>query len=141
MLITVVPINRIAIDLSPFNELIGKDKVNKIDSTSKQPINKFVDAVDEVLPDGEHAYRHIFQTFYVDVPLYLVGLIDSFPQAQLMVKDYEVGSMTAQGLITASHATWKDFLSWASSENDKWLTTFIGPIVSYFKFSTQLVKP
>jgi hypothetical protein len=89
------------------------------------------------------AYGHLFQTFYVDYPLYVAALIDNFPGS--IVKSYHVESLTAKGLLSASFLTWKGFLSWASLEDNKWLKAVVSPINSYFSafpyfWSTGLVK-
>lgn len=116
MLPKLIPLLAPNINLRPLIEIVGQERVNEIDSKRVQPEVKFAELVDDaLLPD--FGLRHLFVSFYYEMPFVTESELRQFPANQLFVITSVETGMFVKGIITGSLPLWKEFILWATRED------------------------
>ncbi len=111
--------------------MVGQNKVNEIELKHRQPLSKFEALVDELL--STNAYEHITQTFYLKLPVINYPEFSSFAGLTL---SFDTENYFASGIVTASLATWKAFMVWASNSSSNTLVVLSNMLYTLFSSNT-----
>jgi hypothetical protein len=109
----IVPIQLPTINLRPFVDIIGQNKVNEIDMKSLQPVAKFSAVVDESLSE-DWGYRHLFVTFYLEIPLNLDIELRQWQYANNFRISFINKGFMAVGLLSGPLDLWLAFFQWSA---------------------------
>lgn len=129
----VIPLAVPAINLRPFVDVIGQNKVNEIDIKSLQPIAKFSEAVVESLSE-DWGYRHLFATFHIEVPY----TIDVEFRQWIHAHNFRVSlinrGLMVVGLLSGPLDLWLEFFQWAMvAELTPMFHAFVSALHAVFK--------
>lgn len=104
------------INLRPFVEILGQDRVNETDAKRIQPEAKFAELVDESLLPG-WGLRHLFVSFYFEMPAITEAEMHQYALASMFRITSANTGMFMNGIITGPLDAWKDFIMWATRED------------------------
>lgn len=110
-----LPVTVPGVDLALFRTITTPETVNEVDRKREQPVSKFAElAVDALYKGGSWPFKHLTLTFYFELPLHTFSDLTSF--GELSITSVPEG-LQAKGLATGSFIQWRDFLVWATTED------------------------
>lgn len=102
-------------DLRAFVDLLGKDKVNEIDTHRIDAVGKFNELATECFDNRFGiAYEHLYLSFFYELPLQLEGHLKEYVGVKV---SGEFTGMMARGFMSGSFTDWRYFLIWCTSED------------------------
>jgi hypothetical protein len=113
--IKAIPVTTPGIDLSLFRNIVSVECVNEVDARrNTQPLSKFAELVESSFPDDIDPYQHIYQSFYFELPCQPFLELTNM---QLLSTTSVMEGLVAKGYLSASLATWVEFVTRASKES------------------------
>lgn len=104
-----------AVDLRRFTGLL-KD-VNSIDAKAIPPRDKLRLALDDLIDRDDEGQKHLFYSFYLELPFPAMIEMSNFPLWSYMRTSYLVQSITVKAIITAPLDLWREFNKWAQESD------------------------
>lgn len=111
----VVPVVIPNIDLRQFITLLSADAVNTVDTKIKGPTEKFSALADDLLYKG-FGERHLYYTFYVELPVHWSSFMDAFPGSQQFRRTSIAEGMMIHALISGPLDVWRTFMLWVLND-------------------------
>lgn len=110
-----VQISGPSLDLRAFVDLIGKDKVNEIDTQRVDHVAKFANLATECFDNRwAIAYEHLYISFFYELPIQLDGHLKEYVGIK---SSGEFTGMMSRGIMSGSFVDWSFFLKWCTSED------------------------
>lgn len=129
----IVPVSVPTINLRPFVDIIGQNKVNEIDIKSLQPVAKFSEAVVQSLSE-DWGYKHLFVTLHIEVPYPIDVEFRQWSHSNHFRVSYINKGLMIVGLLSGPLDLWLEFFSWtAVAELTPMFHTFVAELYKTFK--------
>lgn len=124
----VVPVVIPQIDLRQFIGPLSADEVNAVDVKRLGPTEKFSVLADSLLFKG-FAKRHLYYTFYVELPVHWTSIMDAFQFNQQFRRTCLAQGMYIHGLISGPLDIWRALMIFIANDENGVLLKEFGRIV------------